>query len=201
MGDYFFSILLAAIAVYLLYSAIRGKGRLFQAENLKEKYKDNFVKVLRWFYLALSILMLLNTAASVTNAALFETRYRFTESYTNVLGEKYESTVDFKYTAEEMNKIIAPEGAPPPTEGFPPPKYEGGMERKEGMEDVLPTLSYNLVYGLSTGFMIASILPLIGVFVSINIMTDKQKKKESQAKAAGNASHMPSAAFDFDEEG
>ena len=202
--DFMFPILLVACAAYILYSAVRGKGRLFQADNLKEKFQEKYVKVLRTIYFVLGFIMLLNSVASLSNALLFEMRYYFTAAYTNALGEVYSDT-DKRYTAEEMTAIInvpAPTNAAGESVSVEEAKYDTAIQRKEGMENTLPFLSYELLSGLTTGFMIASIIPLVGVFVAMNVMTDKEKKKEAQAKAAasGGAGGMPSAAFDFDEE-
>jgi len=201
-----FTIMLGAIAIYVLYSAIRGKGRLFQADAIKEKFKDKYVKILRIIYLALGICMLLNTAASALNSILFETRFRFEVAYLDASGVLHDTETLF--AQEEMAAIVQATPQPPeeggPTldelENAPAPQIASVIVRKDGMEETLPSMTYDLVNGLSTGFMIASLVPLIGVFVAINIMTDKEKRKAAQASARNNTMRMPSGAFEFDDE-
>lgn len=67
-----FIIFLLAIAAYVLYAAIVGKGRLYNAEFIKEELKAKFHKVLRLLYLTLGIVMLLETLVMVGQGYLYE---------------------------------------------------------------------------------------------------------------------------------
>ncbi|MDO4572266.1 MAG: hypothetical protein Q4C13_02770 [Clostridia bacterium] len=64
--------ILLAIGVYVLINAIRGKGKLFAVENIKEEYAEKFPKVLRAIYLPMGILMLLNGGVSLLKSYLYE---------------------------------------------------------------------------------------------------------------------------------
>jgi len=48
--------------------------------------------------------------------------------------------------------------------------------------------------------MIASLAVLVGIFVMIQVMTDKEKRREAQAEAMQRSSGLPRAAFEFDTE-
>lgn len=66
--DYF----LLAIGVYVLINGIRGKGRLFAVENIKEGYEEKFKKTMRAIYLPMGILMIINGGFSLLKAYLYE---------------------------------------------------------------------------------------------------------------------------------
>lgn len=64
--------LLLAIGVYVLIGGIRGKGRLFTMEFLKEGYEEKFKKTLRAIYIPLGIVMLINGSLSIVKGLLYE---------------------------------------------------------------------------------------------------------------------------------
>lgn len=64
--------LLLAIGVYVLIGGIRGKGKLFQMDFLKEGYEEKFKKTLRSIYIPMGIVMLINGAVSLVKAAYYE---------------------------------------------------------------------------------------------------------------------------------
>ncbi|MCL2696219.1 MAG: hypothetical protein FWE69_07840 [Clostridiales bacterium] len=208
--DLLFTVALGAIALYVLVSAIRGKGRLFQADSIKEKYKDKYVKVLRIIYLVLGLFMVFNSAASGLNNILYEEKIELTADYEDPLGVVHMAGTQFD--RQELWDIVSatPDSAEPEAAPEEDPEAKEPVNindiiiqvfvRKEGMEETLPFLSRRLLDGLTTWFMIASLVPLVAVFVAINIMTDKEKRKEAQAKAKGNSLRMPSGAFEFDED-
>lgn len=77
-----FVLFLFAIAIYVLYAAITGKGRLYSAEFIKESMKEKFRKVMRLMYLALGIVMLLEAATMAGQQYLFKAdNYVITSSY------------------------------------------------------------------------------------------------------------------------
>lgn len=91
MSNLLFIIFLAAIAVYVLYAAISGKGRLYSADFIKDEYKDTFKKTLRKIYLTLGIVMLLETLVMVGQGYLFKAdNYHFTATYYDANGRMTE---------------------------------------------------------------------------------------------------------------
>ncbi|MDO4564197.1 MAG: hypothetical protein Q4C04_01105 [Clostridia bacterium] len=90
-----FILFLGAIAVYVLYAAISGKGRLYNADFIKEALKAKFHKVMRLMYLALGLVMLLEAAVMAGQTYLFEADdYFVAESYYDANGHYYEITMD-----------------------------------------------------------------------------------------------------------
>lgn len=91
MSDTFslFDMMLLAIAVYVLYAGIVGKGRLYNAENIKEGMEEKFKSLTRKIYIFLGVAMVINSGASLTRGLL----------YSQVLTEATDTTAAF-YTWE-----------------------------------------------------------------------------------------------------
>ena len=66
-----FDYLLLAMAVYVLYAGISGKGRLYAVENIKEGMEKAFKKTMRWVYIGLGASMVLNSATSLLINTLY----------------------------------------------------------------------------------------------------------------------------------
>ena len=64
--------LLLIIGAYVLFNGIRGKGKLFTAENIKEGYEEKFKKTLRSIYLPMGVVMLINGGMSLLRNYLYE---------------------------------------------------------------------------------------------------------------------------------
>ena len=60
-----FDWLLLAVSVYVLYSGIVGKGKLYSVENIKEGMEEEFKALSRKIYIFLGIAMVINSAASL----------------------------------------------------------------------------------------------------------------------------------------
>ncbi len=60
-----FDYILLGMGLYVLVSGIRGKGRLFTAENLKEGMEEKFMKIMRVLYIILGAVMTLNGGVSL----------------------------------------------------------------------------------------------------------------------------------------
>ena len=60
-----FDWLLLAVSVYVLYSGIVGKGKLYSVENIKEDLQEEFKALSRKIYIFLGIAMVINSAASL----------------------------------------------------------------------------------------------------------------------------------------
>ena len=67
-----FDMLLLAIAVYVLYAGIVGKGRLFTLENIKEGMEKPYIALSRKFYIALGISMLINSGSSLLRGVFYK---------------------------------------------------------------------------------------------------------------------------------
>ena len=68
---YLFDLILIAMSIYVLISGIRGKGRLFQIDNLKEGKEEEFLKKARKLYIALGIAMVINSGFSLLLTELY----------------------------------------------------------------------------------------------------------------------------------
>jgi len=66
-----FDWLLLAVSVYVLYSGIVGKGKLYSVENIKEGMEEEFKALSRKIYIFLGITMIINSAASLLRNAFF----------------------------------------------------------------------------------------------------------------------------------
>ena len=67
-----FDLIMLAMGVYVLYSAVTGKGRLYAAENIRKEKKDDFLKTMRKLYAVLGVMMVLNAACSMVKNRLYE---------------------------------------------------------------------------------------------------------------------------------
>jgi hypothetical protein len=66
-----FDWLLLAISVYVLYSGIVGKGKLYSAENIKEGMQEAFKAFSRKVYIFLGITMIINSGASLMRSTFY----------------------------------------------------------------------------------------------------------------------------------
>ena len=60
-----FDYILLAMGVYVLVAGIRGKGRLYNVENIKEGMEETYFKAMRKIYIGLGVVMTLNGVFSV----------------------------------------------------------------------------------------------------------------------------------------
>lgn len=63
--------IMLVMGVYVLISGIRGKGRLYSTENIKEELLEKFISITRKLYIALGIVMSLNGLASVLRYSFY----------------------------------------------------------------------------------------------------------------------------------
>ncbi len=83
--SFLFPILLLAMGVYVLYSAIRSKGKLFSMENIKDDSKDQAKKIMRGMYFGLAAIMLLMALSNTLSTVLYSNRvtyFKLTDAYT-----------------------------------------------------------------------------------------------------------------------
>lgn len=83
MGISIFDLFLFAIGVYVLVSGIRGKGRLFTTQNVKEGCEEKIMKGQKIYYIIVGIGMMLNGLSSLLISFLYdrtagETAYIYT---------------------------------------------------------------------------------------------------------------------------
>lgn len=71
MSSSLFDLILLALAIYVLYSGIRGKGRLYNLENIKEGMEKPFIRLSRRIYILLGVGMLINSGSSMLRAYLY----------------------------------------------------------------------------------------------------------------------------------
>ena len=67
-----FDYLLIGLSLYVLVSAIVGKGRLYEVGKVKEGKEKEFKKVLRILYIVLGIFMLINSGISVVQRMFYQ---------------------------------------------------------------------------------------------------------------------------------
>lgn len=88
MGSVFsflFPILLLAMGAYVLYGAIKGEGKLFSMENIKDDSKDQAKKAMRILYFVLAAIMLVMALTNTLSTVLYSNRvtyFKLTEEYT-----------------------------------------------------------------------------------------------------------------------
>lgn len=218
------SALLLGIGIYVLVAAIRGKGKLYQSENIKDKYMEKFPHIMRAIYYVLAIVMLVSGLASLGQSALFEqtSYYGLSENYTAPDGTAYTTDQEFSY--DEMTALInadtyTAEGSSSgsslcssssSTQSKVP--YISTAVRTEYSiksesfaflcKDGEAKNGYDLLGTISQIALYVSLAFIILLFVSVSVMTDKNKKAKNAAAAAGNGNDghvLPSSAFDFEE--
>ena len=211
MNGTFFNIIMLAISLYVLYAGITGKGKLYAADNVKDEYADKFPKVLRKMFLALGVVMLLMSACNFAPGLLYEQEYYFTASYTDPNGVTHEEG-DITTLAELQSyyDIYVEENADktePTTSSssclgsgssVPVPfEYNYRYVAKSSAFENIQKKVFDIVGGVFLGL---SLILVVGLFIAIRKMTDKNKKRETREKAQQNVSAMPSDAFHFDDD-
>jgi len=71
MSSSLFDLLLLAMGVYVLFSGITGKGKMYENENLKEGVEAQFKKTMRIVFSVLGVLMLLNGIFPLLSGLLY----------------------------------------------------------------------------------------------------------------------------------
>lgn len=89
-----FPILLLAMGIYVLVSAIKGEGRLFSMENFKDDSKDKAKKIMRALYFALAAVMLIMALVNGLQTVLYSnklTYYKVTDAYKTTFSDLLEN--------------------------------------------------------------------------------------------------------------
>lgn len=66
-----FDLLLLALAAYVLWQGIVGKGKLYSLESIKEENRDSYVSKVKKLYIVLGVFMLLNSGMSLLRGYLY----------------------------------------------------------------------------------------------------------------------------------
>lgn len=91
--SFLFPILLLAMGGYVLFSAIKGEGRLFSMENFKEEHIDQAKKYMRILYFALAAILLLTALTNGLNTILYSNRvsfFKLSDEYTTSFKDMYD---------------------------------------------------------------------------------------------------------------
>lgn len=68
-----FDVLILGMGIYVVYAAIRGKGRLFTYQNVKEGMEKKFMTIIRSIYGVLGASMVLNGLISILTTTVLYT--------------------------------------------------------------------------------------------------------------------------------
>lgn len=66
-----FDYLILGMGIYVLVAGIRGKGRLYQVENIKEGMVEKFISIMRRLYIGIGAVMTINGLLSVARYTLY----------------------------------------------------------------------------------------------------------------------------------
>lgn len=221
--DFIFTIVLLVIAFYVIWSAIRGEGKLFSTEYIYEEKIPEFKKILRILYGCMGFVMLCMALLTGIQTVLykdtaftlndqFETDYAeyIAEDGTlNIEGlETY--NVNDAYPTATMSTIL--QGLPDlsieeETEQKTTPVYYeevgklsmgetkvGENETFASWKEVLTNKTIGILTWICMGLTVVGIVIL---FIVIRKYTNKEKQQEATAQASGSS--MPKSAFEFDE--
>lgn len=203
----FFSLLMVVIAVFLAYSAITGKGKLLATENIKKDKIDTYKKWLRILYAVMMVIVLCMAFFNfVEKVAYVQTHYyEFTEDYLGA-DEKVHPAGE-SHPTDEMIEILIPTEtttgslcAPADTSELPY-KYTGTTYTLDERYSALGFIPFQTARILNFIGLGVSMVVVLGLFLFINRMTDKEvQKKNAQKKNTAKGPvrpSMPRGAFDF----
>ena len=98
-----FPVLMLAMGIYVLVGAIKGSGRLFTLENIKDDCKPKAKKIMRGLYFALAAILLIMALVNGLQAVLFSnklTYYKVTDAYKETFPDLIENGT-LTYTTTE----------------------------------------------------------------------------------------------------
>ena len=205
----FFSLIMLAVAVYLAKPVFTGKGKLLEADHIKEGKEKAFKRYARLIYAGLFIAVLLMASVNyVTNVGYTAVyHYTFTEDYTDadgILHPKGEEN-----TADEMSAInMVQDESSSSSSGSMcattssetasnPYEYTGTTYTLS--KEWLSFISYSTAKILNYVILGITMALVIGLFIFINMMTDKEAKKKDEAAVVTAQRRMPDGAFNFDD--
>lgn len=200
----FFTLLMLVVAVVVGIPAFTGKGKLMSTENVKKDKVKTYKKGLRILYGIMFVVVLLmaffNFAEKVAYIQTYY--YEFTEPYVGADGQTY--APGEPHTVNEMREILIPTEssgslcAPADTESLPYKYTETTytLDKRYSFIGFIPYQTAHVMNFVGLGLSMAVVL---GLFIFINRMTDKeaQKKNAQAAKRDPVRPSMPRGAFDF----
>lgn len=203
----FFSLLMVAVAVVLAIPVITGKGKLLATENIKKDKIDTYKKWLRILYAVMMVIVLCMAFFNfVEKVAYVQTHYyEFTEDYLGA-DEKVHPAGE-SHPTDEMIEILIPTEtttgslcAPADTSELPY-KYTGTTYTLDERYSALGFIPFQTARILNFIGLGVSMVVVLGLFLFINRMTDKEvQKKNAQKKNTAKGPvrpSMPRGAFDF----
>ena len=203
----FFSLLMVAVAVVLAIPVITGKGKLLATENIKKDKIDTYKKWLRILYAVMMVIVLCMAFFNfVEKVAYVQTHYyEFTEDYLGA-DEKVHPAGE-SHPTDEMIEILIPTEtttgslcAPADTSELPY-KYTGTTYTLDERYSALGFIPFQTARILNFIGLGVSMVVILGLFLFINRMTDKEvQKKNAQKKNTAKGPvrpSMPKGAFDF----
>ena len=200
----FFSLLLLFVAVIVGIPAFTGKGKLMSTENIKKDKIPTYKKWLRIFYAVILVVVLIMAFFNfVEKEAYTQTHYyEFTEDYlgadglTHPAGESHptDEMIEILNPSESSGSLCATSDSEPL-----PYKYTGTTYTLKEKYAFLGFVSYQTARILNFVGLGISMAIILGMFVFINKMTDKQaqQKNSRAAKRDPVRPSMPRGAFDF----
>ena len=224
--NFLFTLVLLAIAGYVLYSAFTAKGKLFSIDNIKEDKIPQFIKLLRPLYFILGIIMLVMALTSgYQNVVYADVAYHFTDDFETYYADSIDSKGNIKgtdanieglYGYNAMSSVFGTLPAPVVPDGVNPSYAEAATDDNGeylfmGLGETLPgqnetyaslrhAISYRFTQILTWVMMGLAIVLVILLFVLINKFTDKEKQAKARAQARTGNTTMPSSAFEFGDE-
>ena len=224
--NFLFTIVLLAIAGYVLYSTVTGKGKLFSVDNILEEKIPQFIKLLRPLYLVLGVIMLVMALTSgFQNVVYADVAYRFTDDFKTYYADNIdakgnikgtEANIDGLYGYNAMSSVFGTLPAPEVPDGVNPSYAEAATDENGeylfmGIGETFPgqnetyaslrnALSYHFTQILTWVMMGLAVVLVVLVFVLINKFTDKEKQAKAKAQARSGGAAMPSSAFEFEDE-
>ena len=127
--NYLFTVALFAISLYVLYSAVTAKGKLFATDNILEEKIPQFVKLLRGIYLGLGVVMLLMAALSGAKQGLYSDANlvgKLTEQFQTDYASNIKANGEIRDTEYNVNDYIRFETAQMLISTLPQPVLASG---------------------------------------------------------------------------
>lgn len=206
MGSTMLILIMVFVAIYLAKAVFTGKGKLMEAESIKEGKVEEYKKIIRLLYTGMFIMTILVSLVNVAGNYGYEQNYQFTftEEYTDAdgivhsIGEQhsYDEMLEINWAQTESSEsssslcaVSSAESAPYTYETLEPTLKWSWMG----------FLSYNALVVLNYICMGLSVVLVVAIFMVINKYTDKEARAKAQQAAVGRKPSMPNGAFDFEE--
>lgn len=212
--SFLFTLILLAIAGYVLYCAVSGKGRLYSVDNIKEEKIPLFLKILKPLYLALGIILFLMAATSAfQNVVYSDVTYQFGKDFPVYFEDRIDSNgyildkdgkatsinIDGIYTYSEMSSVFSTLDQPEVPEGVTPVYaeaakdangeviYLGTGETAPGQNETYTKLRSAVSYRATRILNWVLMGIALAIVISLFILMNRFTDKEKAAKAKEKA--------------